>query len=130
MFLLLNVMCVTLTFLRKRVPQNADGRLCRMAEDALMMLRIADDIRLVEACNRKRDCVTGNVPGVELFTEHTLFHAAYRLGACQFDGLATRWPAWLITWLDDRGAQAGSTLWRSGVELGYQETLNGFPDID
>ncbi|EAA9302795.1 hypothetical protein BHZ80_24560 [Salmonella enterica] len=56
-------------------------RLRQLAEDALLMKRVAADIRLAGEVSRQMSRGTGgHIPGAEDFVEHTLFYAAHSLG--------------------------------------------------
>ncbi|EKO2287090.1 hypothetical protein PZV05_000189 [Salmonella enterica] len=66
-------------------------RLRQLAEDALLMKRVAADIRLAGEVFRQMSRGTGgHIPGAEQFVEYTLFYAAHSLGWGLFYGLSSR----------------------------------------
>ncbi|EIW3592664.1 hypothetical protein MC118_003618 [Salmonella enterica] len=83
MVILFNVIFRILHMLMVLMPsQNAFKIWLRqMAEDALLMKRVAADIRLAGEVFRQMSRGTcGHIPGAEQFVEYTLFYAAHSLG--------------------------------------------------
>ncbi|HAF1610047.1 TPA: hypothetical protein G8M64_004374 [Salmonella enterica] len=107
MIFLLNVLFRFLHMLMVLLPPQSAFRLWlrQRAEDALLMEHVAADIRLAgKVLSQTFRYGSETVPGAELFVEHTLFYAAHSLGGRLFQGLSSRWPAWLLLELESRGA--------------------------
>ncbi len=78
----------------------------QMAEDVLLMKRVAADVQLAgEVFRQKSRGASGQIPGADLFVEHTLFYAAHRLG---WGGLMVSSPA---------GQSGLFTVWSIGARL-------------
>ncbi|ECW0329200.1 hypothetical protein F3Q52_21710 [Salmonella enterica subsp. enterica] len=104
-------------------PQSAVTPWLRQrAEDALLMKRVAADIRLAGYVARKISrCAGETVPGAESYFEYTLFYAAHSLGWGLFQGLSSRWPAWLLLQLESRGACIDEGIWCEGRSSGFRD---------
>ncbi|EGY1755551.1 hypothetical protein JHS31_002935 [Salmonella enterica] len=97
----------------------------QMAEDVLLMKRVAADVRLAgEVFRQKSRGASGQIPGADLFVEHTLFYAAHRLGWGLFNGLQSRWPEWIIHRLEYRGASLGQEFWCEGRSSGFRDAYD------
>lgn len=107
-------------------PQSAVTPWLRQrAEDALLMRRVAVDIRLAGDVVRKISrCAGDTVPGAESFIEYTLFYAAHSLGWGLFQGLSSRWPAWLLQALENRGACINESIWCEARSSGFRDTYD------
>lgn len=106
-------------------------RLRQLAEDALLMKRVAADIRLAGEVFRQMSRGTGgHIPGAEQFVEYTLFYAAHSLGWGLFYGLSSRWPEWLIHELEFRGADIEEAYWCEGRSSGFRDAYDSrtFPE--
>ncbi|EKO4094436.1 hypothetical protein B6B06_004287 [Salmonella enterica subsp. enterica serovar Berta] len=106
-------------------------RLRQLAEDALLMKRVAADIRLAGEVFRQISRGTGgHIPGAEQFVEYTLFYAAHSLGWGLFYGLSSRWPEWLIHELEFRGADIEEAYWCEGRSSGFRDAYDSrtFPE--
>ncbi|HIB1590394.1 TPA: hypothetical protein ACWV6B_002776 [Salmonella enterica subsp. enterica serovar Muenchen] len=124
MIFLLNVLFRFLHMLMVLLPPQSAFRLWlrQMAEDALLMKRVAADIRLAgKVLSQTFRYGSETVPGAELFVEHTLFYAAHSLGGRLFQGLSSRWPAWLLLELESRGACLDESIWCEGRSSGFRD---------
>ncbi|ELY4477127.1 hypothetical protein SMZ59_003254 [Salmonella enterica] len=124
MIFLLNVLFRFLHMLMVLLPPQSAFRLWlrQRAEDALLMKRVAADIRLAgKVLSQTFRYGSETVPGAELFVEHTLFYAAHSLGGRLFQGLSSRWPAWLLLELESRGACLDESIWCEGRSSGFRD---------
>ncbi|EBS4548524.1 hypothetical protein J9N36_004365 [Salmonella enterica] len=124
MTFLFNVIFRCLHMLMVVLPtQNAVTQWLRQrAEDALLMKRVSTDIRLAGDVVRKISrCAGDTVPGAESFVEYTLFYSAHSLGRGIFEGLSSRWPAWLLLALESRGACINEGIWCEGRSNGFRD---------
>lgn len=124
MIFLLNVLFRFLHMLMVLLPPQSAFRLWlrQRAEDALLMKRVAADIRLAgKVLSQTFRYGSETVPGAELFVEHTLFYAAHSLGGRLFQGLSSRWPAWLLLELESRGACLDESVWCEGRSSGFRD---------
>ncbi|HCM1918393.1 TPA: hypothetical protein N3A33_004402 [Salmonella enterica subsp. salamae serovar 28:r:e,n,z15] len=124
MIFLLNVLFRFLHMLMVLLPPQSAFRLWlrQRAEDALLMKRVAADIRLAgRVLSQTFRYGSETVPGAELFVEHTLFYAAHSLGEGLFQGLSSRWPAWLLLELESRGACLDESIWCEGRSSGFRD---------
>lgn len=91
----------------------------QMAEDALLMMRVATDIRLAGELFR---LYTGDgISSAQQTAERILRNAAYRLGGAIFHGLPSRWPAWVIHELERRGSCTEEGVWCESRGYGYRD---------
>ncbi|EDI1751942.1 hypothetical protein MW925_000571 [Salmonella enterica] len=124
MIFLLNVLFRFLHMLMVLLPPQSAFRLWlrQRAEDALLMEHVAADIRLAgKVLSQTFRYGSETVPGAELFVEHTLFYAAHSLGGRLFQGLSSRWPAWLLLELESRGACLDESIWCEGRSSGFRD---------
>ncbi|EOG3908029.1 hypothetical protein ACLBR3_003601 [Salmonella enterica] len=127
MTFLFNVIFHLLNMLMVVLPTQSAFRLWlrQRAEDALMMKRVAADIRLAgDAVRKISRCADETVPGAESFIEYTLFYAAHSLGWGLFHGLSSRWPAWLIPALESKGACINEGIWCEGRSSGFRDAYD------
>ncbi|EAA2983807.1 hypothetical protein DNY73_20085 [Salmonella enterica subsp. diarizonae] len=124
MIFLLNVLFRFLHMLMVLLPPQSAFRLWlrQRAEDALLMEHVAADIRLAgKVLSQTFRYGSETVPGAELFVEHTLFYAAHSLGGRLFQGLSSRWPAWLLLELESRGTCLDESIWCEGRSSGFRD---------
>ncbi|ECG2271356.1 hypothetical protein EU293_16690 [Salmonella enterica subsp. enterica serovar Eastbourne] len=124
MIFLLNVLFRFLHMLMVLLPPQSAFRLWlrQRAEDVLLMEHVAADIRLAgKVLSQTFRYGSETVPGAELFVEHTLFYAAHSLGGRLFQGLSSRWPAWLLLELESRGACLDESIWCEGRSSGFRD---------
>ncbi|HAG0017456.1 TPA: hypothetical protein G8O67_004840 [Salmonella enterica] len=124
MIFLLNVLFRFLHMLMVLLPPQSAFRLWlrQRAEDALLMEHVATDIRLAgKVLSQTFRYGSETVPGAELFVEHTLFYAAHSLGGRLFQGLSSRWPAWLLLELESRGTCLDESIWCEGRSSGFRD---------
>ncbi|EKS3673564.1 hypothetical protein QL374_004690 [Salmonella enterica] len=124
MIFLLNVLFRFLHMLMVLLPSQrvVTPWLRQMASDVRLMMHVATDIRLAGEVLKQTSRNGGEAfPGAELFVEETLFYAAHSLGGRLFQGLSSRWPAWLLLELESRGACLDESIWCEGRSSGFRD---------
>ncbi|EAP9508675.1 hypothetical protein L1O59_004766 [Salmonella enterica] len=127
MIFLLNVLFRFLHMLMVLLPSQrvVTPWLRQMASDVRLMMHVATDIRLAGEVLKQTSRNGGEAfPGAGLFVEETLFYAAHCLGWGLFQGLSSRWPAWIIQELEHRGACLDESVWCEGRSSGFRDAYD------
>ncbi|MBP2195090.1 hypothetical protein [Pantoea cypripedii] len=84
--------------------------------DAEALCLIADQLKHARAF-----MLLENEAEAKMFTECSVYDAAYFFGDRQYHGMKKRWPRVLLTYLTKTGLELDATRWQEGCHNGFLE---------